>query len=181
MQIGYINRYNVTRYACKQPLSHRYRFCASVASFTRLRSPTPPNIHSLLDVTGTSNALHAISRAIYAKRLTIYAIREANIGNRHGRRVSVNHFKLTEASKRFSRYLIYGWNGDSDEGIVHLWLKWELPYRTIGCRKLLFVDRECFVITFIMMKLRVCKEKCQNKITVKHNELMSVWHYVRRR
>lgn len=100
MQIGYIKRYNVTRFGRRQTLSHRYRFSTSVASFTRLWSPAPPNIHRLLDVPGTSNALHAISRAIYAKRLTIYAIRGSYVGNRHEATCVNESFQIDSSVKK---------------------------------------------------------------------------------
>lgn len=81
MQIGYIKRYNVTRHSSS---SHCPIDIVSVPLSRHLHDCGTPHhqIHSLLHVTGTSNALHAISRSIYAKQLTIYVIGASYIGNR---------------------------------------------------------------------------------------------------
>lgn len=105
MQIGYIKRYNVTRHACRQPLSPID--IVSVRLSRHLHDCGPPHhrIHSLLHVTGTSNALHAISRAIYAKRLTIYAIREAYIGNRWNATCVNESYQIDRSVKKDFRFI----------------------------------------------------------------------------
>lgn len=131
MQIGYIKRYNVTHHACRQPLSPID--IVSVRLSRHLHDCGAPHhrIHSLLAPRYRNIKCVACH---FQGRLckTTDNLCDSRSEHRQPMERDVCQWIISnwqKRQKRFPCYLIYDRHCDSNDGIVHLWVKWELPYR----------------------------------------------------